>query len=116
MKEQRATLFSYVSGFVLSLICTGLAYTAATSMHSSSVLTLVFVLVLALLQLCVQLVFFLHLGKEKKSGWKIVIFVTTLIGMSILVVGSLWIMNHLNYSMNMQDNAAFIIHDEGMHK
>ena len=116
MKEQHATLFSYSFGFALSLLCTGLAYAVATSAHSTSTGALISVIALAFFQLIAQLIFFLHLRKEGVFGLKMIIFFTTIVGMTILVAGSIWIMNHLNYAMSPHDSATFIIHDEGMQK
>jgi cytochrome o ubiquinol oxidase operon protein cyoD len=55
--------------------------------------------VLALLQFFVQLVYFLHLSAEKGSRWRLFVFSFMVMVVAILVFGSLWIMNNLNYRM-----------------
>jgi cytochrome o ubiquinol oxidase operon protein cyoD len=57
------------------------------------------ILTLAVLQFIVQLFYFLHLGSETGPRWNLVVFLSTLGIVLILVVGSIWIMNHLNYNM-----------------
>jgi cytochrome o ubiquinol oxidase operon protein cyoD len=56
---------------------------------------------LAVAQLLVQLVFFLHLGREPKPRQNLVVFLFMLLVIGILVIGSLWIMHNLNYHMTM---------------
>jgi cytochrome o ubiquinol oxidase operon protein cyoD len=55
------------------------------------------VLAIAVIQLVVQMVFFLHLGRG--SRWKALTFYFTLLIVAIIVVGTIWIMNNLNYNM-----------------
>jgi cytochrome o ubiquinol oxidase operon protein cyoD len=49
------------------------------------------------------LVFFLHLGQGKDTKWNLVIMLSTLTIVLIVVIGSIWIMNHLNYNMTPTD-------------
>ena len=59
--------------------------------------TLAWLLSLATLQLVAQLVFFQHLGRERKPRWNLIVFGFMLGVLAILVFGSLWIMKNLNY-------------------
>ena len=59
------------------------------------------ILVLALLQFVVQSIFFLNLLSEKGPRWNLVVFASTLSVLIIIIAGSIWIMNHLNYNMMM---------------
>ncbi len=98
-KESPARTISYLVGFSLSVLMTLLAYLLVVN-HVWPMFTLVMVIaVLAILQLAVQLIFFLHLGDEKGVRWKLVTLVFAIIIVGILVVGSIWIMNNLNYTM-----------------
>jgi len=98
------SLRSYVIGFALSIILTLVVYYLVDShVHSghetfSHEFLHVAVVILAILQLAVQLVFFLHLGK-KSSQWNLIAFLYTALLVVFLAGGSLWIMNHLNYNM-----------------
>ena len=51
---------------------------------------------LAVAQLMVQLVFFLHLGTESKPRWNLTVVLFALMVVVILVFGSLWIMKNIN--------------------
>jgi cytochrome o ubiquinol oxidase operon protein cyoD len=88
---------SYVIGFVLSIITTLLAYFAVVKGLWSTTVLIYVVIAIALVQLVVQMVFFLHIGRG--SRWKTITFVFTIIVVAIVVIGSIWIMNNLNYNM-----------------
>lgn len=107
---------TYTFGFILSIILTLAAY-IITSHHSASGWTLIYVLAgLAVVQLFVQLVFFLHLGRGSQSRWNLVVMAFAAMVVFILVFGSLWIMHHLNaYHDNLspQNLNQSIIKDEG---
>jgi cytochrome o ubiquinol oxidase operon protein cyoD len=92
---------AYVGGFVASICLTLTAYLLVTHRASSNAPLIAAIVVLAFSQFLVQLIFFLHLGKETKPRWKLVVFVFMIVVVSILVGGSLWIMNNLNYNMRM---------------
>jgi len=101
----KSTLKSYIVGYISSIILTLAAY-ALIEIHINSAhetfshpfLTFA-ILTLAIAQFIVQAIFFLHLTSEKGSRWNLVVFGSTLAIILILVVGSIWIMNHLNYNM-----------------
>jgi len=66
-------------------------------------------------QLIVQMVFFLHIGRG--SHWKAVTFVFTAIFVLIVVVGTIWIMNNLNYNMmdmSPTEMQQYMEHNEGI--
>jgi cytochrome o ubiquinol oxidase operon protein cyoD len=95
------TYKSYITGFVLSVILTLAAYFAVVSEAPKA---LVIILLLAIAQLFVQLIFFLHLlSKGSNRGWNLAILISAFSIILILVIGSIWIMNHLNYNMTPQD-------------
>lgn len=94
------TYKSYITGFILSIALTLAAYFAVVKNLPNALLI---ILLLAIVQLFVQLIFFLHLNKGSDRGWNLVVLLSTASIILILVVGSLWIMNHLNYNMTPQD-------------
>jgi len=116
------TLRAYVIGFVASIVLTlsayGLVVAHVNSHHwwPSDQVVIPTIIGLALVQFVVQLIFFLHLGTESKPRWKLLVFGFMVLVVSILVFGSLWIMNNLNYHMTGNSANTFIIHDEGIHK
>ncbi len=89
----------YVLGFTLSLLLTLIAFMLA-GWHVLSPLPLYFALVLlALIQLLVQVTFFLRLNAGAEGRWNLMAFLFTVLIVLVIVVGSLWIMFNLNYNM-----------------
>jgi cytochrome o ubiquinol oxidase operon protein cyoD len=100
-KAQPASTTTYVIGFVLAVILTLVAYAIVVNHWLSGAWLIGAIMSLAAVQLLVQLVFFLHLGKEKGSRWNVASFYFMLLILVVIVGGSLWIMNGLNYNMTM---------------
>lgn len=93
------SLKSYTIGFILSLITTLAAfYFVSENLFDHWTLTLI-VSGLALFQAAVQLIFFFHLKSESSSEWNGLVFLFMLLMVLILVIGTLWIMYHLDYRM-----------------
>jgi cytochrome o ubiquinol oxidase operon protein cyoD len=102
--EKIGSITSYSVGFALAIILTLAAYFAVTGGWFSEVGAIVVVSLLAVIQIIVQLVFFLHLGRDKVK-WKAAAFYTMFIILILIVGGSLWIMYNLDYSMMMSPEA-----------
>lgn len=98
--EHHKAITSYVVGFLLSIILTLAAYICVTLHLFQSSALLVVIFFLAFVQLAVQLLFFLHLGREKNPRWNLFFMVSTLGIVLLVVVASIWIMNNLNYNMS----------------
>lgn len=99
MDSNKRTLINYVIGFILSLLLTGTAYLAVTNQLFAGGMLITVIIGLAIAQVLVQLFFFLHLGHETKPRWKLVTLLFMLVVLFILVFGSLWIMQNLDYHM-----------------
>lgn len=97
--EAKKMLTQYVTGFALSLAITLCAYFMVTGNWYAGVLLFVVLGILALVQMIVQLYFFLHLGEELRPRLKLLSFVFMTGILVLIVVGTLWIMYHLNYNM-----------------
>ncbi len=96
-RHSPAKYISYIVGFVLSLATTLLAYFFVVN-HVWPKETLIYIVMgIAVVQLVVQLVFFLHLGRGNR--WKLLTFWFAVLVVLVVVVGSLWIMNNLDYNM-----------------
>lgn len=106
--KARSLLGSYVTGFVLSVLLTLAAYVSLTN-RSLGNLTIAIVIGLAIAQLLVQLVFFMHLGRGQSTRLNLVVFGFTLIVIGIVVIGSLWIMHNLDYNMMPQDMHEYML-------
>lgn len=109
---------SYVVGFSLSLLFTLAAYFVVVNRLLSGGMLIATIIALALLQLIVQLIFFLHLARESKPRWNLAIVLSTISIILIIIIGSLWIMNNLNYNhlRTPDETNTYILHDEGIQK
>ncbi len=97
-KSLSSSFQAYTTGFILSVALTLLAY-SLTVHHVLAGNALILVLAsLAMIQLAVQLLFFLHLSQESRPRWRLLIFAFMVMVVAILVFGSVWIMNNLNYN------------------
>ena len=93
------TLKSYLIGFILSIVLTIVPYHIVVNHVFTGDTLVVAVVLLAFLQLLVQLIFFLHLSAAPTQRWNLMTFIFAVLIVAILVVGSLWIMWNLNYNM-----------------
>lgn len=97
--QEHASPINYIVGFVLSIVLTLLAYFAVVNEWFSTRGIVFFIVTLALVQFAVQLFFFLHLGQEGRPRWRLATLGFMVVIVAILVFGSLWIMENLNYNM-----------------
>jgi len=114
--HQFGSMQPYIIGFALSLLLTFGSYFLVTSGAFENTVLVTVLIALALLQLIVQLFCFLHLGQEEKPRWNLIFFLTTVGVIFMVVVGSIWIMHHLNYNMMPTQMDSFLIQDEGFGK
>ena len=111
MQESRATkrmLGTYVTGFVFSLLLTLAAYLVVVREVVALQLVVPIIVGLALVQLFVQLTFFLHLGREPKPRWNLMAFLFMVLVVFIVVAGSLWIMANLDYNMTHRTDSYLL--------
>ena len=109
------TLSSYVTGLVLSVVLTLGSYFLVTLVGKtwSHMLLIGVVLTLALIQLLVQLVFFLHLLHESKPRWNLMFLIAFFSTVFLVVVASIWIMQHLNHNMMPQQVLQYVQDQQG---
>lgn len=101
MPTFRKAFLKYTTGLATALTVTLVAFWVVVGHGVTGGWLQVVLIVLALVQLGVQLVFFLHLGEEAKPRWQLTAFIFAAIMLLVIVIGSLWIMNNLNYNMSM---------------
>jgi cytochrome o ubiquinol oxidase operon protein cyoD len=119
MRKEHGTTRSYVIGFILSLVFTIIPYYLVVEKVVSGNALLATILVFAVLQMIVQIVFFLHLGREKKPYWQTGFFVSTVGIILVVIAGSLWIISHLRGNMSpitSEDDAKRLVEDEGIYQ
>lgn len=119
VKNEHRSAGSYLVGFALSLILTFAAYIPVVihqnSYHESLShgFLIPYVLVIATVQLVVQLLFFLHIGQEKGPRYILVVFLSTVFLVLLIVIASIWIMGHLNYNMTPQQIENYVQSQDG---
>jgi cytochrome o ubiquinol oxidase operon protein cyoD len=88
-----------VLGYVLSLIILAGMYRLVARHHLSGSALVWTVFGLGVTQALLQLIFFLHLGLESKPHWNSITFLFALLVVVIVIGGSMWIMQNLNYNV-----------------
>jgi len=101
---------SYIIGFVISIILTLIAFVLVMngSLPKSSILF--WISVAALVQIFVQLLFFLHLNTSSEQRWNLLAFALTVLITILLVGGTLWIMHNLNERVMDHGKPAHELH------
>jgi cytochrome o ubiquinol oxidase operon protein cyoD len=90
----------YIIGFVLSVVLTAVPFwLVMTGALPGMVATALIIFALALVQILVHVVFFLHLDTRSEGGWTLIAFIFTAVIVVIAIAGSIWIMYHLNTNM-----------------
>jgi cytochrome o ubiquinol oxidase operon protein cyoD len=90
------TVGGYVTGFVLSVILTAIPFWLVIGkVFPSTTITTFIILALAMVQIYVHMVFFLHMSSKAEGGWAWMSLIFTLVLLVITLSGSLWIMYHL---------------------
>lgn len=97
-KSLSTRLIGFASSIVFTLV-SFLIFFHPDFFHLDMKMNAVTVLILAILQGTAQSIFFLHILSEKGPRWNLVVFASTISIMLIIIVFSIWVMNHLNYRM-----------------
>lgn len=90
---------SYIIGFILCVVLTLIPFCIVMFGEFSSVIKILTIVATAIVQVYVQLYFFLHLDTSSEQRWNLVAFLFSLVVIIVVVGGSIWIMRALNYFM-----------------
>lgn len=93
------SLKSYIAGFALSIVLTLISFWIVLSGSVPRDSIELWLALFAVLQLLVQLGFFLHLGANPEQQQNTAIFLFTALVLGIAVGGSLWVMHNANVLM-----------------
>ncbi|MFC3673991.1 cytochrome o ubiquinol oxidase subunit IV [Ferrovibrio xuzhouensis] len=95
-----ASLRGYLIGFGLSVVLTAIPFWLVMSgVLDSKQATAIAIMVFAVVQIVVHMIFFLHMDARSEGGWSMMALIFTLIVVGIAMSGSLWVMFHLNANM-----------------
>lgn len=91
---------SLVIGSVLSILLTAIPFwLVMTGSLSSSGATIGAIFVSAMVQIVVHVACFLHVDAKSEGGWTLLSFLFTAIIVVITIVGSVWVMYHMDANM-----------------
>jgi len=93
---------SYVIGFVLAVILTVIPFKMVMGGMAAPATTLIVILALAVVQILVHLVYFLHMDRSSEQRWNVTALLFTALILLIVIAGSLWIMHNMNANMMVQ--------------
>ena len=98
--QGHGTRRDYVIGFVLSVILTAIPFWLVMSNAlGKSNLTAIAIMALAVAQIFVHMVYFLHMNTKSEGGWTMLAAIFTIVVVVITLSGSMWVMYHLNTNM-----------------
>lgn len=91
---------TYLIGFGLSVVLTAIPFWLVMSgALGNPQATAYTIMGFALAQVLVHMVCFLHLNTRSESGWTMMALIFTVVMVAIALIGSLWVMYHMNANM-----------------
>jgi cytochrome o ubiquinol oxidase operon protein cyoD len=100
MQAHEGSLRSYLTGFALAAILTIIPFWMVMGhVIENRFATIVIVLVLAVVQIFVHIIYFLHLDTRSEGGWNMLAFIFSAVLVVIVLGASVWVL--YNENMNM---------------
>lgn len=94
---------SYITGFVLAVILTVIPFGIVMGgWIDSRPLAVGIIVICAVAQMLVHMVYFLHMTGSQEEGWTLMSTIFTIVVVVILLAGSIWVMYHMNTNMMPQ--------------
>jgi cytochrome o ubiquinol oxidase operon protein cyoD len=103
-QQTHGSLRGYIIGYVSAIALTIAAFTVAPNAGMAPFSIEAALAVLAIAQMLVHLIFFLHINTAPVQKTNIMAFAATMLIIAIVVIGSIWIMGHLNRNMVPMDH------------
>lgn len=99
-RSGHSSMKSYMTGFILSLILTAIPFWLVMGdVIESKTVTIAAIMIFGGIQMVVHMVYFLHMNSRSEGGWTMMALIFTIVILVIVLVGSLWVMYHLNTNM-----------------
>jgi cytochrome o ubiquinol oxidase subunit IV len=90
----------YMTGFLLSVVLTAIPFALVMSgMIADTRVTAGLITAMAMIQIVVHMIYFLHMSPKSENGWTMLALIFTIIIVVITISGSLWVMYHMNANM-----------------
>lgn len=93
------SLRGYTIGFVLSVILTAIPFALVMSGVLDKRITIPLILGMALVQIVVHMIYFLHMNMQVEDGWSMLALIFTVVFVVITLAGSMWVLYHMNANM-----------------
>ncbi len=91
---------SYLTGFGLSVILTAIPFWLVMNhVFADPQTTAYLIMGFAFVQVIVHMIYFLHMSSRSEGGWTMMALIFTVILVAIGLIGSLWVMYHMNVNM-----------------
>ncbi|MQR98490.1 cytochrome o ubiquinol oxidase subunit IV [Gluconobacter aidae] len=90
---------AYLIGFVLAVILTVASFAAVMTHALSPGMALAALTVLAVVQIVVHLVFFLHLNTSSEQSWNLMCFIFAAASVIVIIGGTIFIMHDTAINM-----------------
>ncbi|QAY75374.1 cytochrome o ubiquinol oxidase subunit IV [Sphingosinicella sp. BN140058] len=90
----------YLIGTILSILLTAVPFWLVMSGGiADKQVTAILIFAMALIQIVVHVLCFLHLDTRSEGGWTLIAFLFTVVIVVLMIGGSVWVMFHLNTNM-----------------
>lgn len=99
--QAHGSLKEYIVGLILSVVLTVIPFAMVMTGAASDSVTLAVIVVTAIAQVFVQLIFFLHMNGSSEQSWLTMTGIYSLFVVVFVIIGSLWIFDHLNHNLLM---------------
>ncbi|HMH69264.1 MAG TPA: cytochrome o ubiquinol oxidase subunit IV [Pinirhizobacter sp.] len=103
-REAHGSFRGYIIGYVSAIALTIAAFAIAPSTSMAPFSVAAALAVLAIAQMLIHLIFFLHINTAPMQKTNILAFAAAMLIIAIVVIGSIWIMGHLNRNMLPMDH------------
>ena len=99
-ESAHGTFRGYMTGFVLSVILTAVPFWLVMGdVLGDTLKTSIVIMALAAVQIVVHMIYFLHMNTRSEGGWTFLALVFTLTLVVVTLVGSIWVMYHMDQNM-----------------
>jgi len=89
----------YLVGFFWAVLLTVIPFALVMTGFFPPGVTAAVAAILAVAQIVVHLVYFLHMDRSAAQRWNVLVFVFTMLVIGIVIVGTLWVMYNMNANM-----------------
>jgi cytochrome o ubiquinol oxidase operon protein cyoD len=94
------TFRGYVTGFILAVILTAIPFWLVMGdVIPDKQVTAFLIMGLAVVQIVVHMIYFLHMNTRSEGGWNMLALIFTIVLVVITLTGSIWVMYHMNANM-----------------